>query len=129
MDQILLLSAQSSKDPYRILGKDIEQDKLNHAWLSMMGSFTLSSGTYFLLSDHTDLSPLACKLIGAAVGFGGMIAIGWAKEKRDTRFNPYDMEANKIGAAVGTVTFELIIFRGISERAYRKRVLGLKYEN
>ena len=103
------------------MNAQIEDDKINHFAVSYIGSFAITGITYHWLSEYTDIPSVPCKIIAGVLGAGIMTGIGYAKEKTDTFFNPYDMEANKLGAFAGTISFEFIIFKSISERQYKKR--------
>jgi len=76
--------------------------------------------TYHVLSEYTDIKPIPCKILSGVVGFSSVVLSGWIKEKNDKFFNPYDMEANKLGALAGTITIEIIVSRMVSERQYKK---------
>lgn len=124
----IYLNAQIDKTT-NIFGKDIQNDKINHFTISFMASAFTTAITNKWLSENTDLSPFWCKFISGNAGFWTTIGIGYVWEMNNGVFNPYDMEANIIGAGVGVLTIEAVLFRSISEKQLRKKELVKKLEN
>lgn len=115
----ICLNAQTKSTD--IFGKEIQDDKINHFAISYIGSAGITTLSYKLLCKKTNLHPILCKAIAGISGFGIMTGLGFIKEKNDPFFNPYDMEANKLGALSGSFTIEIFLFKSITKKQLYKR--------
>ena len=94
------------------------EDKINHFAAETMISFG-TTGMVYKLSTKTDLNLWVCKISSTLIGFGTGVLIGHLKEQYDSNnggyYNDYDMEANIIGAGLGSVLMFTIMIPAIPE--------------